>query len=147
MKKSIYIIASVLFVASFQSAQSQNWLTAGNSLGGTEKLGSTNNTDLRLFSNNAQTLTLKAAGDLDLNTSSKAYMINGNKVLWHGSSTTNFFGGVGAGANTTGANNTFFGNNAGNANVAGTKNTAAAPSPIGEASSKLIGSATMRASM
>jgi hypothetical protein len=63
-------------------------------------------------------------GDININTATNAYRINGNAVLWHKVNPTNIFVGVGSGtANTTGSNNTFVGNNSGNANVSAWNNT------------------------
>ncbi len=64
-----------------------------------------------------------AGGDIDLNTSSKSYMIAGNPVLWQKGIVDNIFVGVGTGTNTTGDRNTFLGYTAGNTNVAGRANT------------------------
>ncbi|NUM30964.1 MAG: hypothetical protein HUU47_01415 [Bacteroidetes bacterium] len=53
----------MLCIYSF-SANSQNWLTNGNSATGTEKHGTTNAFDLNFFTNNNQRMTLKSGGQL-----------------------------------------------------------------------------------
>lgn len=40
------------------------------------------------------------AGDINLNTSSKAYRIGGDRILWHGGTINDIFVGVGAGNST-----------------------------------------------
>lgn len=57
------LVISVLCIYSF-SANSQNWLTNGNSATGTEKHGTTNAFDLNFFTNNNQRMTLKSGGQL-----------------------------------------------------------------------------------
>ncbi|PSR55356.1 hypothetical protein AHMF7605_18505 [Adhaeribacter arboris] len=47
-------------------AQTGTWNKAGNSLAGTEKLGSTNNKPLRLFTNNTQRLTIDGSGKVGI---------------------------------------------------------------------------------
>ena len=66
------MLALVIFTLQLH-AQSGQWKLAGNSLGGTEKLGSTNNTDVNLVTNGTTRMTLKAGtGNLGIGTSTPA---------------------------------------------------------------------------
>ncbi|PSR55357.1 hypothetical protein AHMF7605_18510 [Adhaeribacter arboris] len=62
---SLTVIISIL-VCQISMAQSGSWNKAGNSLSGTEKLGSTNSRPVRFFTNNLQRMTLDAEGKLGI---------------------------------------------------------------------------------
>lgn len=68
MKTSFYSFCLMIFffVISKQELRAQYWLTAGNTLTGTEKLGSLNNADLRIFTNNQRRMTIKAGGNVGI---------------------------------------------------------------------------------
>ena len=64
-------------------------------------------------------------GDINLNTSTKAFRIGGNVILWHNNHPEDIFVGVDAGNGTmTGHSNTLAGNVAGNSITSGTDNVA-----------------------
>jgi hypothetical protein len=66
-----------------------------------------------------------ANGDINLNTTTRSYMIAQQPVLWYNNDASNIYVGVGAGdaAATTAFENTFIGNNAGTAITTGDGNT------------------------
>jgi len=61
MKKKIIFILSITFFVLTAFAQTGNWNLAGNTLNGTQKLGSINSSDLRIFTNNIQRFTIKGS--------------------------------------------------------------------------------------
>ena len=68
MKNKISILLLVLLIISIsQKAQSQ-WLTAGNTLGGTEKLGSINNQALKFYTSNTHRMTITSYGWVGIGT-------------------------------------------------------------------------------
>lgn len=65
-----------------------------------------------------------SGGNIKLTTSSKAFMIGGNKMLWHNGTVSNLFVGVLAGGTgVTGLYNTFAGYYSGNSTIGGSENT------------------------
>ncbi len=65
-------------------AQTGSWKLAGNNLTGTEKLGSKNNFDVNLISNNAIRMTIKGTGDVLIGNSllpSTKISVFGNQIL------------------------------------------------------------------
>jgi hypothetical protein len=66
-----------------------------------------------------------ANGNIDANTANTGYMINNTMTLWRGSAGNmdNIFVGAGAGAFSTGTNNTFCGANSGAVSTSGNNNT------------------------
>jgi len=65
-------------------AQTGSWKLVGNNLTGTEKLGSKNNFDLNLISNNATRMTIKSTGDVLIGNSllpSTKISLFGNQIL------------------------------------------------------------------
>src|ERR1019366_7666489 len=63
------------------------------------------------------------AGDINLNSATNSYQINGNPVLWHDNNTSDIFVGVNAGnASMTGHYNSFMGSSAGHNNTTGVNN-------------------------
>jgi len=126
--KQIIIPLIILLTGIMSNTIAQTWNTAGNTLTGSEKLGSTSNQPLNFYTNNGLKMTLTTAGDLNLTLPASSLMINDDRVLWHNDNTSNIFVGVGAGLSISSANaqrNTFVGNNAGyTTNYGGTTNQA-----------------------
>ena len=86
MKKLLLIFASFVYLAFANNAVAQtgSWKLAGNNLTGTEKLGSKNNFDLNLISNNAIRMTIKGTGDVLIGNSllpSTKISVFGNQIL------------------------------------------------------------------
>lgn len=127
MKKTIKLLCAIIFalVLSSQSGWAQNWLTAGNALTGTEKLGGSSGAfPVEFYVNNSKYLILTTSGDLNLNTAARRYQINGSDILWHNGNTNDIFAGYLAGnATMTGHSNTFMGNSAGNIQTSGASST------------------------
>lgn len=70
MKKKLPFVLLIigLSVVTTNQAFTQTWNLAGNTLRGTEKLGSTNNSPIRFFTNNTQRMTLSTSGKLGIGT-------------------------------------------------------------------------------
>src|SRR5215218_2338387 len=70
MKYTKLLLTTLTLLIMYQSTQAQtgSWKLAGNSLAGTEKLGSTNEKPVRFFSNNIQRMTLTSSGRLGIGT-------------------------------------------------------------------------------
>src|SRR4030095_2448221 len=69
MKATKFTFSALLFLLSqFTFAQTGSWKLAGNSLVGTEKLGSKNNFPLNFITNNSTRMTLTGAGQLGIGT-------------------------------------------------------------------------------
>ncbi len=86
MKKLLLIFASFVYLAFANNlvAQTGSWKLAGNNLTGTEKLGSKNNFDVNLISNNAIRMTIKGTGDVLIGNSlppSTKISVFGNQIL------------------------------------------------------------------
>jgi hypothetical protein len=60
--------AALIALGHFTFAQTGQWKLAGNSLNGTQKLGSTNNSSVNFVTNNTTRMTLSAAGNLGIGT-------------------------------------------------------------------------------
>src|SRR5215217_2174442 len=71
-------IAALLMLTLHQTTQAQtgNWAKAGNSLNGTEKLGSTNGQPVRFFSKNLQRMTLDTNGRLGIGTAKPVVLLH-----------------------------------------------------------------------
>src|SRR5215217_3682403 len=104
MKWTKLLLAMLVLITLQQSthAQSGSWSKAGNSLSGTEKLGSTNAQPVRFFTNNAQRMTLDASGKLGIGTTTPKVKLHiaagtsntplmGNTTCIVESSSDNFF--------------------------------------------------------
>ncbi|MBA3987452.1 MAG: hypothetical protein H0X63_12985 [Flavobacteriales bacterium] len=136
----IKIVTFSLLLAS--SSLFAQWQLTGNTLLGTEYLGTNNNQPLRLYTNLTERMTITSTGlvgigttnpihKLDINdgninlvTSTRGYMINKRFVLWHNGNASNIYLGDNAGnATSTGSFNTFLGNKAGVINTTGYQNT------------------------
>jgi hypothetical protein len=103
-------LAAILLFPFISSAQLRISTTGGGSIGDTTSTAN----GLKVF-----------GGDINLDSPSKAYMIDGNKVVWHNDDIHNIFVGVSAGtAITSGTYNAFTGYLSGNGNTSGTFNTA-----------------------
>ncbi|MEP6846715.1 MAG: hypothetical protein ABI861_11950, partial [Panacibacter sp.] len=80
MKKKLPIILLItvgilVLKPNLTFAQSGQWKLAGNTLAGTEKLGSINNFPIRFYTNNTQRMTLSALGKLGIGTAApEAYL-------------------------------------------------------------------------
>ena len=85
MKKiALATIFATVFFSVTSMAQTGNWKLAGNSLTGTEKLGSTNNQDVRFISNNVTNGVLTKSGLWGIGTSaplSKLHVKNGSSGI------------------------------------------------------------------
>ena len=124
------LIILINISASFNSAFGQASVL-GNSIGVNDYLGSSNAVDVKFKgAGNLYMTLLQSNGRLGIGTASpsylldvngdvnvasgQAYYLNGNKLLWHRtSSTTTLFIGVGAGNTNAAAHNTFVGGDAG----------------------------------
>ena len=78
MKKILLICASLVWLVFANSlvAQTGSWKLAGNNLAGTEKLGSKNNFDVNMVSNNAVRMTIKADGKIGFGTTTPVTRFN-----------------------------------------------------------------------
>src|SRR6266513_2219670 len=78
MKKLLLICTSVacLTLANRLVAQTGSWKLAGNNLAGTERLGSKNNFDVNLISNNVTRMTIKADGKIGFGTTTPVTRFN-----------------------------------------------------------------------
>ncbi len=82
MKTLKFTFSAVLIVLShFSFAQTGQWKLAGNSLTGTEKLGSKNNFPLNFITNNVTRMTLTTTGQLGIGTTAP----EGNLHIFRGS--------------------------------------------------------------
>ena len=66
MKKQLFTTAAALFIAA--NMFGQNWLTTGNSIAGTEKLGTTNNKSLDIITNNSVRMKINNKGNIGVGT-------------------------------------------------------------------------------
>ncbi|HEX5149899.1 MAG TPA: tail fiber domain-containing protein [Parafilimonas sp.] len=94
--KTILLSSCTVFLSFFifsydeLTAQTGNWKLAGNNLAGTEKLGSRNNVDLKIVTNNVTRMTLKGNGKIGIGTANPAVLLDirasngaGNKDILH----------------------------------------------------------------
>lgn len=135
----ISITVSELFA---QSSITGTILSGGTPPNPTEFLGSSNGYDVVIRANNTERMRILqsngnvgigmtnpafrvdvSGGDINVNTSTNGYRIDGEYVLWHNDDISNIYVGVAAGAVDNGAGNTFVGWQAGTANTNGTANT------------------------
>ncbi|MCW5909409.1 MAG: tail fiber domain-containing protein, partial [Chitinophagales bacterium] len=150
MKKQFYYLAAIILMMAMLKTNAQaQWQLGGNTGTSNAALGTItggeflpiitgNNERMRVDENGLVGIGTTGPsylldvnlGDINLNqtsaTTSEAYRIGGNRVLWHNNNTSNLFVGVGAGAsntNTLGWGNTFVGFEAGTANTTGYRNT------------------------
>lgn len=70
MKKQFSTFTLLLLIAT--SVFTQNWLTTGNAIAGTEKLGTTNNQSLNIYTNNLVRLKISNTGLVSIGTSTPA---------------------------------------------------------------------------
>lgn len=135
MKRKILLLAVLLIGAVTQKNYAQaSW--TGNTWLGTYYLGYNSANDLlfKLGSTPTQYMDLQtgtgylgigntfapahlldvSGGDINVNTTTKGYMIGGNYVLWHHGNTSNIFVGVGAGNTNAMIRSTYVGYDAGN---------------------------------
>lgn len=139
MKKIKKIILLIILIISSSSIKAQWWLTAGNSVSGTEWLGGDGtstgplqfgmqvNQPINFYSSSSgiPNAILTTNGDFNITTSNSGLQINGQYVLWHNGNIFNIFTGVNAGINnTTGTGNTVTGNSALANNTVANCNTA-----------------------
>lgn len=66
MKKQLFTTAAALLIAA--NMFGQNWLTTGNSITGTEKLGTTNNKSLDIITNNSVRMKINNKGNIGVGT-------------------------------------------------------------------------------
>jgi hypothetical protein len=78
MKKNLrpYLFIACVSIVNITHAQTGGWKLAGNNLVGTEKLGSKNNFDVNLISNNATRMTIKADGKIGFGTTNPVTRFN-----------------------------------------------------------------------
>ena len=82
--KIMFSILLLILIQQLSIAQTGQWKLAGNSLAGTEKLGSTNNQDVRFISNNVVNGVLTKSGLWGIGTSaplSKLHVKNGSSGI------------------------------------------------------------------
>ena len=116
----------LLVTTNILKAQSIPWVFPGNTPTSADFVGTTNGVPLQLMTTNTTTpvsidfwttntwyMSLTTNGDLNMIDAAKGYQIDGNYVLWHKGDVSCILGGVGAGLNNTGPDNTFYGHNSG----------------------------------
>src|SRR6266542_5995417 len=82
--KIAFIILLLMVLQQISFAQTGSWKLAGNSLAGTEKLGSKNNFPLNFITNNITRMSLTTSGQLGIGTTAP----EGNLNIFRGSAGT-----------------------------------------------------------
>ncbi len=137
----VYIVSITVNELFAQSSITGTILSGGTPPNPTEFLGSSNGYDVVFRANNTERIRILqsngnvgigmtnpafrvdvSGGDINVNTSTNGYRIDGEYVLWHNGDNSNIYVSVGAGVNDGGNNNTFVGNDAGATNTIGTDN-------------------------